>query len=257
MSRGLKWTLHLEGLISLLAYRESAGISNDSRIASYLIGIMGILDLSLLVVGRQTRTQHIWRYYHRPFISPSTGWDEGIEPSFGLPHSLLDLMSRAEEPATEQLLLGWTGHVGDFLQVHLWDAYRYAAVLFQRKPILCLSWQTDARKSNEAAVPSTEVLKHRVLASVNAVRRGAKDHRKYWNLRAGVRFPLFVAGCHCTASEIECRTYIRTCFEEMLEDPSLPRAKDLMRLMDEYWQEGGQRTASAIAREWDIEVGLF
>lgn len=256
MSRGLKWTLHLEGLISLLAYRESAGISNHSRLAAYLIGIMGILDLNLLVIGRQTRTQHIWRNYRRPFI-PSTEFDKDVEPSFGLPHDLVDLMSRAEEPETEQLLVRWVGHVGDFVQVHLWDAFRFAVVLSQRPTVPCLSRQTDARNSDGTAVPSTDVLKHRVLASVNAVRRAAEDQRKYTNLRAGIRFPLFVAGCHCSASEIESRTYIRNCFKEMRQDASLPRAKDLMRLLDEYWRVGGTRTPSAIAHEWDIEVGLF
>ncbi|KAM5352834.1 hypothetical protein ACJ41O_005556 [Fusarium nematophilum] len=96
--------------------------------------VIGVMDLPFFVFGRRTAPLGFWRRLRKAQSrwrgGKTTG---GVEMISGLPRSLLDILARADEPSVEMELWNWCGEIGEYLQAQLWEAWRYAAILFVRK----------------------------------------------------------------------------------------------------------------------------
>lgn len=92
------------------------------------------MDMPTFCIGRRSPSLHLWRRWRseRSVDEQRIFDDHDIEETSGLPRSLLDLISCINDPNVEEMLWTWKGHVGEIPQIHLWEAYRFAAILWAR-----------------------------------------------------------------------------------------------------------------------------
>ncbi len=135
------------------------------------VEVMGVMDLPTFVLGRKTSSLMIWsrlRHYQATFEGRKV---DGIEPVTGIPRSLIDLISKIEDDHAAIDLLLWTGETGDLVQLHLWEAFRFAGILWAKR---IQQRRTDAyakeNHSPSVPLPSSEVLVCRIVACLDAIR---------------------------------------------------------------------------------------
>lgn len=97
--------------------------------------------------------------------------EDGIEPVSGLPRTLLDIFARFEEPGTEVQFWLWPGETGEFMQVHLWDTWRFAGMLDHRRRKGGVT-EKPHEPPTPIILPTTEQLLCRLLSSLDALRLG-------------------------------------------------------------------------------------
>lgn len=124
-SQNLPFTFHIQPLVKLLSMRTS---SSWSPFNEHAFEVLGYYDLPSFIVNRRAPRLDIWQTY----CMHDTDRSE-IEPVSGLPRSLLDIFARLEEADCEERFWFWYGREGSVLQVHLWDAHRFAGMLKHRE----------------------------------------------------------------------------------------------------------------------------
>lgn len=92
------------------------------------------MDMPTFCIGRRSPSLQLWRRWRsNRSVDEQRIFDDGdVEETSGLPRSLLDLIACINDPNVEEKLWAWKGHVGEVLQIHLWEAYRFAAILWAR-----------------------------------------------------------------------------------------------------------------------------
>ncbi|KAI5308840.1 hypothetical protein KEM55_004734 [Ascosphaera atra] len=127
-SQNLPFTFHIQPVLKLLTMRTDLDLMYRPFHA-HAVEVMGYYDLPSFIINRKGPRLDIWQNYCR-----RQGTDrEGIEPVSGLPRSLLDIFADLEEGDCEERFWYWYGREGTVLQVHLWDAHRYAGMLKHRE----------------------------------------------------------------------------------------------------------------------------
>ncbi|KAH7369570.1 hypothetical protein BKA65DRAFT_544300 [Rhexocercosporidium sp. MPI-PUGE-AT-0058] len=126
ISQSLPWTFHVKPLLEILTTRQDF---SESPFHAHALDIMGWYDLPGFVLNRRCARLDIWRR----FSSKHESDGEYIEPVSNLPRSLLGILSSLEDPDCEERLWMWQGMEGTTLEIVLWDAYRYAAMLKHRE----------------------------------------------------------------------------------------------------------------------------
>lgn len=96
---------------------------------------------------------------------------------------------------SEEILIRWPGYLGDnYIQIHLWEAFRFAAILHSR------ALRCNPHAQNEESISpslsntiSSNVARMRVFAAIQAIiDSGAFTFR--FVLARGILYPLFIAG---------------------------------------------------------------
>lgn len=107
INRCTNWTIHLNGLCSILQHRNTTNSPSHNHISAEVVDTIGFFDLPTHTLGRQTKPLHIWRDYCRG--------KSGIESNSNIPYSLIDLLSAITEPGVELQCWNWTwdGRVDD------------------------------------------------------------------------------------------------------------------------------------------------
>jgi hypothetical protein len=261
MKRRMPWTIHLDGLHTILSY--SNVLANPTLLVRIMLKIIGLFDLTAFVIGRQTKSLNIWRRYSNANSESLTGIDFGS----GLPNSLLNLFSLIREPGTEKLFWTWPGLPGDIAQFHLWDAFRFAGMIScrnlqgihsQNSMDYDLKTPSTALTAKSPTMPNTQILTLRILACIDAIRRWSRDSQKDRMLtRNSCLYPLFIAGCQSGFLDDSRRAFIEEAFQEMIQNAGYVDIyyETPILILREIW--AGKGTAESIAKKRGWEVGLF
>lgn len=270
---GLPWTMHLEGLYSIL---QSHGLDDEpsrrSDFRTHLIEVMGVMDMPTFTIGRQNPSLRVWRRYCRTGVRRDT-----VEPVTGLPRSLLDIFCEICEESTEETFWDWPGEPGSFLQCHLWEAFRLAGILTCRQqrqpgtsqgvevlldPSSPLTPASSTSSSRGARLPRTEVLVARILASLDALRRGCAEPReteKGTLILNAIAYPVFVVGLEVNLmnQNPEWKSMVRDCFVDRYKAEPSDEGRLITELLEELWQLGDGADVNELAKRRGIELGLF
>ncbi|KAJ5734463.1 hypothetical protein N7493_003249 [Penicillium malachiteum] len=238
LMHGLPWTVHLEGMHSIL---QCHGLADRYRTATqttfrtHLLEVMGVMDLQCFSVGRQTPCIGIWHRYCQPTFPR-----EGVEPVSGLPRTLLDLFAGIGIDTTEQSFWDWPGEVGSFLQCYLWEAHRLAGILTLRRHARSKEENSRNMRSvsnwrQPGACPAdAAVLVARILANLDALRLACAERPKEDTfIKNAVLFPVVVAGLEVS---VICKN---TQWQETIRKCTLGSRQDeiLLDLLEEMWQK--------------------
>lgn len=141
------------------------------KYAHHCLEVMGFMDMPSFVLGRTTPCLGFWRRFRDAQRSWDNAMEDGIEPVSGLPRTLLDIFARFEEPGTEVQFWLWPGETGEFMQVHLWDTWRFAGMLDHRRRKGGVT-EKPHEPPTPIILPTTEQLLCRLLSSLDALRLG-------------------------------------------------------------------------------------
>ncbi|KAI6764487.1 hypothetical protein HG530_008276 [Fusarium avenaceum] len=179
MIRGLPWTnqLHcMTDLYSLNASRCSGDVVPDA-FTIHGLRVIGVMDLPGLVFGRRTPIIGLWRRLREAELASPNGLAGGVDTLTGMPRSLLDILAYTDHRTAQFTLWNWHGETGDSLQAQLWDAWRYAGILYRNRMIYkeqSLGGNIHKQVTAEG-LPSTKYLIWRLIASLDVLRL-ALDH---------------------------------------------------------------------------------
>lgn len=240
----MQWTMHLDGLEAILIQRGSMDPYNRPPPIANLVEVVGLFDLPTVTIGRIHSKRKLWAR----FVTPSQTL--GIEPTSGLPRSLLNIVSLLGSKDVEHSLLSWPGERGeDYAHHFLWEAFRYSAVLNNR-----------ALMTPRNNFLDTPVILMKILASVEALWQMKRDPFKQ-PLRTTVLFPLFTAGLYVDEDSRD-KEFVTECFQKLMAEEN-SRYSLAWDILLETW---GRRTehlyeslhiADRFAMEMGVELHLY
>lgn len=251
MTRCMMWSVHLNGMYSILQYRHT--MSTPTAVTSDIVDTIGFLDLPTHIVGRRSKTLNIWHDYCRG--------KSGIEPVSGLPYSLVDLFSMISAPDIELQFWTWTGAgiQAKPVQRRAWDAIRFAGIICARQHHSTANMNPSPHSAATGA--PTETLVQAIvdcLQDLLQMQNPQDSPCPFLNL---LLFPAFIAGTQTHVLSVPQRTCIDTFWNDFFlgedEGAGSPMLEAPLDLLHEMWTNRIGRTADQIAREWELEIGLF
>ncbi|KAH7401391.1 hypothetical protein BKA66DRAFT_436536 [Pyrenochaeta sp. MPI-SDFR-AT-0127] len=261
-SQGIRWTDHLWCMTDLYnLHGDLANLESETDMFTrHCLEVIGVMDMPNLVLGRNTPSLGFWKRLRR-IQNKWTCFDfHGVEPVSGLPRTLLDISSRIEDTAVETQLWLWGGEIGEFLQCHFWDAWRYAALLDHRH-----RWRKTPRPANgslqSVVLPTSTQLMFRLLSSLEALRLGIVQQENSHLLIAGATlYPWFVAS---TAIDMlnnhpEWKAAVNRYRDEILASDPSENVRILIEVVTEAQRQGNPSfDADAAMKERRVEIALF
>ncbi|KAK2865260.1 hypothetical protein FQN49_003753 [Arthroderma sp. PD_2] len=291
MNRCMKWTIHLNGLYSIIKYRNTLTV--PSRISSEILDSIGFFDLPTHVLGRATKPLHIWRDYCRG--------KGGIEPNSNIPFSLIDLFSMIGQPGVELQFWTWqwnesggqdasgensgrNAHPPSRLTRLAWDATRLAGIISAREyKLLNYAERTDFSPTNpyqspqgeNDSCPPTQFLVEAILSNLTTIlttesqqQQQQQQHQhqqppqEMYEVLNLLLYPAFVAGTQHTLLTPQHKQRIELFWQELFPDmgadgPGTPHIQVPLDILRELWRGARGRTADMIAKERGVEIGLF
>ncbi|EFR04092.1 hypothetical protein MGYG_07099 [Nannizzia gypsea CBS 118893] len=290
MNRCMKWTIHLNGLYSMIKCRNA--LAAPSPISSEILDSIGFFDLPTHVLGRATKPLHIWRDYCRG--------KSGIEPNSNIPFDLIDLLSMISQPGIEMQLWTWqwtegnngsTGrnaHPPSLLTRMAWDATRLAGIISAREYKLVNYDETaDLSPSNpyqstqgEDGCPTTPFVVEAILSNITTIlTTESQQHHQYQHHQHQPQqpqqppqevcevlnlllYPAFIAGSQHTCLTPQHKQRIEAFWQELFPDmgadgPGMPHLQVPLDILRDLWSDARGRTADMIAKERGVEIGLF
>lgn len=260
--RGFRWTSHLlctADLYNLHGDLQNVG-SDADLYTHHCFEVMGIMDLPSLVLGRTTMHLGFWRRFRKAQRQWINCKEDGVEPVSGLPRRLLDIFARIDEPGCELELWLWPGEVGEFVQSHLWDAWRFSGMLEHRR-----RWRGKLAGMKDpppgVILPSTEQLVFRLMSCLEAVHLGL-EQPEYGHSLVGnsTLYPFVMASLEFQVLDAhpQWRIDLRRFRDKILTwDPSL-NAKILFETLEEAEMNGDASfDADAAMRAHGAEIALF
>lgn len=260
--RGFRWTSHLlctADLYNLHGDLQNVG-SDADLYTHHCFEVMGIMDLPSLVLGRTTAHLGFWRRFRKAQRHWLNCKEDGVEPVSGLPRLFLDIIARIDEPGSELELWLWPGEVGEFVQSHLWDAWRFAGMLDHRR-----RWRgklADMRDPPPGVIlPSTEQLVFRLMSCLEAVHLGLEQPEYGHSLvRNSTLYPFVMASLEFKVLDDhpQWKVDLKRFRDKILTwDPSL-NAKILFETLEEAETSGDTSfDADAAMRAHGAEIALF
>jgi hypothetical protein len=173
----LFWTIHLQGLDAVL---EQLGLLDITfprdGLSRYIVETAGLLDLPGATIWTRFASRGLWTRFVTPVQSP------GVEPTSGLPRSLLNLMADLYSLDIESRLLCWTPEPAEHvLQYHFWEAFRLSSLLNSRglrhlasSQVACI-YGDDEPSIAYTPNSDTESLVMRILSCIDSLRNAADD----------------------------------------------------------------------------------
>jgi hypothetical protein len=227
-------------LYSLNASRCSVDLVPDA-FTTHGLRVIGVMDLPGLVFGRRTPIIGLWRRLREAELASPNGLTGGVDTLTGMPRSLLDILAYTDHRAAQFALWNWHGEMGDSLQAQLWDAWRYAGIIYRNRMIYkeqALGGNIPKQTPAEG-LPSTKYLVWRLIASLDILRL-ALDHPTSKGVLYGNSgfWPYIIARCE---------------FELLRESPDLKTKLDGLydTLISVYKQKQGEFAQAIIQEAWD------
>ncbi|KAH8698739.1 C6 finger domain protein [Talaromyces proteolyticus] len=260
LMRGTPWTVHLEGMYHILQYQDfQLTESCNIKLRMHLIEVMGVMDLRILVVGRQTPCFGVWRRHRQSLVSHDSGGGNEVEPVSGLPRSLLDLYAGIGEDTTEIDLWNWPGEKGSLSQCHLWEAHRLAGMLnvrrFGRRSEIPIKFPPGYQP------PDNEILVRRILSCIEAITKtyAAPDRNGSLVVNA-LTYPIFTAALELEVlrNNSELKNLIRHFLRIQKKYDVGVVTTVLQGLLEDLWNiDEVDIDVDDLARSRGIETGLF
>lgn len=252
MTRCMAWTVHLNGMYSIIQYRHT--MSTPTAVTSDIVDTIGFLDLSTHIIGRRSKALNIWRDYCRG--------KSGIEAVSGLPYSLVDLFSMIFAPDIELQFWTWTGAgiQANPVQRRAWDATRFAGIICARQHQQQYQHQpTHPNPFQHTAGPPTETLVQAIVDCLQDLLQTQAPQDSPCPFLNLLLFPAFIAGTQTHVLSAPQRTCIDMFWNDFFlgDEGGSPMLEAPLDLLHEMWTNGLGRTADQIAREWELEIGLF
>jgi hypothetical protein len=263
--RGFPWTLHLQGMHNIL---QECGLDfllqQDPSSRKHLLEVMAVMDLPTFTIGRRTPYIGLWSRYCR-----DRDGSKGIELVSGLPRSLLDIFSGIGHNTLEEDFWNWPGEPGDFLQTYQWEAHRLAGIMTVRR---CRAYviqsgrkwggfEIGVPENPSRRLPTTEVLVTRVLANLDAIRRGCKEPEAKHSLTMnGINYPLFMTGLELNImnSHPEWKQLIRDCYCGSRRKEFEMGDRLQLTLLEQFWHKNDATIdVNDLARNIEWELGLL
>lgn len=252
------WTIHLNGLLSLFQHIQHIPSPRfNFRLFGYnFLDVLGVMDLPVFTVGRQTPSACIWYNYCRH--------QTAIEPFSCLPYSLLDLLSAIQDLDIEDRLWTWSYPDSDPAQKSVWEATRLASILSARQHKLPLNSRTADTTPLSLSVRggssrSTANIVRQLLRILEQVPKGCEEEEDscWWNMGLYVLF--------MTASEPENltdadKTFINQTWMDFFEEENnriLPYFEPPLNLIHELWSKGNGTTVRQLAYSKRMELCLL
>lgn len=158
----LPWTNQLQCVVELYCVYANLGSSAPipNTFTNHCLEVIGVMNLPGIVFGRKTPKIGFWERLREAELETCQGLMSGVETLTGLPRSLLDILAYTEHDPAQLELWNWHGEMGDSLQAQLWDAWRYAGILY-REHVVAKSEDIDRDGVPEISVmglPSTKYI---------------------------------------------------------------------------------------------------
>jgi hypothetical protein len=244
MNRAMPWTIHLNGLTSVL--REKGKFESSRHGQHETVSLIGVLDLPTHILGRQNKHLHVWYNYcqNKP----------GIEEITGLPRTLIDILSSVMHTGVEERLLQWTPHASevsdasDGVLCKVWDTVRYAAMVAAR----------DFAPSYVSPTLLCESAVHYVLLHLRELEPVIKD--RMIAARRALLFPLVAAGSVPALLTAQDKSFIAASISDLSDgDGDLYHHQVILTLGEywEYWASGGETSLQQFVKNQGRELGLF
>lgn len=177
------------------------GAENAHRIADmeyrFCLEAMAIMDIPTFVRGRDTPTLGIWGFLRAGQAATPTGLVGGVESVSGIPRSLLDIIARIGSVSAEEEFSAWPGHEGSIPHCHLWEAFRLAGILLNRR-----------KNRSPATSPTNEVIVCRLVATLDALyETRCRDEYSHILATSTATFSRQTASCILTRQRVwKCRS---------------------------------------------------
>jgi hypothetical protein len=250
---GFPWTVHLEGMHNILL-EDLHRPSTRSKFRTHLLEVMGVMDLPIFAIGRQTPCIGIWRRYCQR-AEPRGG----VQSVSGLPRALLDMFAGIGFETTEQSCWDWPGNPGSFLQCYLWEAHRLAGILTLRQqarlPGNQQSPNVSAWRQPGACPADATILVGRILANLDALRLACAERPEEDTfIQNAKNYPLFAAGLEITVLRP------RPDWQKKIRSFLLLTRQDelILSLLEEMWRRDDSNfSVDQVAQERGVEMGLL
>lgn len=252
------WTPLLRGLREVLDHRGLLCSSPRPQLADHLLEVVGLLDIPYLTINRLSKPLDIWKTYVAPHRV------SGIDETSGLPFTLVNLFADLESPDAEKRLWDWPGEAGDeFIQIHLWEAFRAAGIIHSRAlQSSAAPEEVDVDTTRGATKPREDTLIMKIFASIQAiVDSGAFTFRQ--PLAEAMLYPLFI-GSLFIRDNVPQRKLARVAFHYMMDNTESRTNHVAWDIIIEVWDRAKSRVgvnrlelAAEFAAELNVELYLY
>ncbi|KAH7137320.1 hypothetical protein B0J13DRAFT_527958 [Dactylonectria estremocensis] len=273
------WTAYIDLIVDAYNLRtrlnSPESVPIDNMPMRHNLEVLGVMDIPSMVIGRVNAPVGIWKQLRKLQDSLKDGRLGGVEIVSGLPRSLLDTFANMRDndvEYTENRFWTWPGEVGEYLQVHLWDCWRFSGILevrrrkrLERKRRLSGSIN-DTGNSNTAsdastAAPGSELILCRLIASMDALNRAFElPQNEHLLVHNGLMFPVVTASLEVELLRRHPK-WRRTLHEvrmAFLRRDSFKLVKVTFGVLDDAWRHGtSEFDVDEAARSKGVEIAVY
>ncbi|RBR27027.1 uncharacterized protein FIESC28_00099 [Fusarium coffeatum] len=267
--QGKPWTMYLDLIVNVYDLKNKlktpGQIPIDNLYHRHLLEVLGVMDIPSMVIGRSGEPIGVWKLLRRLQDDFPEGRADGIEVVSGLPRSLLDIFAGLvdnDPEYTETRFWSWPGEVGESLQVHLWEAWRFSGILEVRRRLRMerkrRGMPEDIPKNNHS---DTEVVLCRLIASIDALQKAYEEPRNQDLLvHNGLPYPVVTAGLEVPLLKLH-PTWKQTLDDvkySFLSNDSFDLINIIFQLVDAAWEDGTSTfDIEKAVRDKGIELAIF
>ncbi|KAF6802692.1 C6 finger domain-containing protein [Colletotrichum sojae] len=232
----------------------------------HILECLCVMDLPSYVLGRVSPSTGMWKRFRAAQYDWPGGRLQGVDVGPGLPGSLLDVMSTMQDSHPEDFesrLWLWPGEVGEYVQCHLWDCYRFAGILESRRKVGDQKDEALHEAGASFKVPHTELVMCRLMASLDAIYKHIQlrpPDDKYSLVHNGLVFPVAMASLEVgiLKRHPQWKLTLNNFREHLTRRDSFHFTTVLFDILDEAWIEDSPSfDADEAARKRGVEVVMF
>lgn len=232
----------------------------------HILECLCVMDLPSYVLGRVSPSTGMWKRFRAAQDGWAGGRLQGVDVGSGLPRSLLDILSTMQDSHPEDFesrLWLWPGEVGEYIQCHLWDCWRFAGILEIRRKIGVRKDEVLHETGASFKMPHTELVMCRLMASLDAIHKYIQlrpPDDKYSLVHNGLVFPVAMASLEVgiLKRRPHWKLTLNNFREHLTRRDSFHFTTVLFDILDEAWIEDTPSfDADEAARKRGVEVVMF
>ncbi|KAF7548124.1 hypothetical protein G7Z17_g7275 [Cylindrodendrum hubeiense] len=212
----------------------------------------------------------IWKLLRKLQDTLKDGRLGGVEIVSGLPRSLLDIFASIfdnDDEYTENRFWTWPGEIGEYLQCHLWDCWRFSGILEVRRRKRMEQKRRGSGSNHErgdgatSAAPATELILCRLIASMDALNRAFELPRnEHLLVHNGLMYPMVTASLEVELlkQHHEWRNTLHEVRMAFLRRDSFKLVKVTFGMLDDAWEHGtSDFDVHEAAKIKGVEIAVF